>query len=287
MPKLSMNEQTTYRWSFEEDLLHARDAGYDGLGVWLRKLRDFGEERAIELVDESGLGVSSLSWVGGFTGADAATAAENIASARDTIALASELNADCLVLYTGGRNGHTRRHCERLLSSALEALIPYAEEHGVPLALEPMHPACARDWTALTDLEPTLDLVRRYDSPGLKVSLDTFHFPLNEGDGELARELVPHLAVVHAGDYLEPRGVDLSRTRLGAGEAPLGSTFALLQEAGYDGYYDVKLLGPEIEASDYHELLSDSRQTLQDLLSPQPTGQPTSGPIEDACKATW
>ncbi|QDT68426.1 fructoselysine 3-epimerase [Planctomycetes bacterium MalM25] len=283
MTLLSINEQTTYQWSFEEDLLHARDAGYDGLGVWLRKLSDFGEERAIELIEESGLGVSSLSWVGGFTGADAASAAENIAAARDAIALAGELRAGCLVMYTGGRNGHTLRHSDRLLRTALDALTPHAEEHGVPLALEPMHPACSREWTFLTDLPETLRLIRQYESPGLKLSLDTFHFPLSQADDALVRELVPHLAVVHVGDYVEPRGVDQARVPLGRGEAPLGSTLELLREAGYEGYYDVKLLGPEIEATDYHELLRRSRRALEDLLTPRPTSTPT----ENACKATW
>lgn len=283
MTKLSMNEQTTYRWSFEEDLLHARDAGYRGLGVWLRKLRDFGEERAIELIHESGLGVSSLSWVGGFTGADAASAAENIAAARDTIALAAEMRADCLVMYTGGRNGHTLRHGDRLLRTALDALTPYAEEHGVPLALEPMHPACSREWTFLTDLAETLRLIRQYESPGLKLALDTFHFPLTQADASLARELAPHLAVVHVGDYVEPRGVDQSRTPLGEGGAPLGTTLGLLRDAGYGGYFDVKLLGPEIESTDYHELLRRSRQTLEELMTPAST----EAPLEEACKATW
>ena len=123
-----MNEMTTYRWSFDEDLLNYQRAGFNSIGVWLRKLRDFGEQKAIELIDESGLGVSSVSWEGGFTGADAATADENIESARDTLDLCAEIGADCLIVYTGGRNGHTRRHADRLFRTALDQLLPHAED---------------------------------------------------------------------------------------------------------------------------------------------------------------
>src|SRR5690349_19331128 len=38
MARLSMNELTTYRWSFEEDLRHYAAAGYEGIGVWREKI---------------------------------------------------------------------------------------------------------------------------------------------------------------------------------------------------------------------------------------------------------
>ena len=43
MPRLSMNEMTTLRWSFEEDVQQYRAAGISAIGVWRRKLSDFGE----------------------------------------------------------------------------------------------------------------------------------------------------------------------------------------------------------------------------------------------------
>ena len=70
MLKLAMNEMTTYRWSFEEDIHYYAKAGFDAVGVWRQKLSDYGEEKGIELIAESGLHVSSLHWAGGFTGSD-------------------------------------------------------------------------------------------------------------------------------------------------------------------------------------------------------------------------
>lgn len=285
MPRLSMNAITTYRWSFEEDLLNACEAGYDGVGVWLRKVFDFGEERAVELIAESGLAVTNASWIGGFTGADAATTRENLAHSRDAIDLSAELGAGSLTVYTGGRNNHTSRHADRLLRGALDQLIPHAERMGVPLALEPMHPACAADWTVLTGLQQTLRLVRDYDTPSLCIALDSYHFPLSEADTPLLRELAPHLAVVHLGDFVEPQDHDLARVPLGEGDAPLGGLVRGLLEAGYAGDFDVKLLGPEIESSDYHRLLEQSYAAVTEMTEPA-LSEPNPRP-SDACNATW
>jgi hypothetical protein len=38
-----------------------------------------------------------------------------------------------------------------------------------------------------------------------------------------------------------------------------------LQEAGYAGWYDVKLLGTEIETSDYWSLLEQSQASFAEL----------------------
>ena len=57
---LSINEVTTYRWSFDEDVRRYREVGIEAIGVWRHKLSDFGEQRGIEYLAESGLAVSSL-----------------------------------------------------------------------------------------------------------------------------------------------------------------------------------------------------------------------------------
>lgn len=285
MVRLSMSELTTYRWSFEEDVLRSKAAGYEGVGLWLRKVLDYGEDRAIELIGECGLGVANLSWVGGFTGDDAASAQENLVTAQRAIDLASELGAESLTVYTGGRNGHTSRHANRLLCGALDRLIPHAERMGVSLALEPMHPTCAPEWTVLTSLERTLRLVQDYDTRSLQIALDSYHFPLGEGEASLLSELVPHLAVVHLGDFIEPQGVDFARVPLGEGDAPLGGFVRGLVEAGYGGFFDVKLMGPDIEMADYDGLLRRSRSTVAELTELLPDQTEPTRP--DACNATW
>ena len=265
MSLLSMNELTTYRWSLGQDLENYREAGYSGIGVWRQKLADENEDSAIERLTASGLNVTNVSWAGGFTGSDGSSLADSIDDAASAIRLAGSVMAGCLVIYSGGRNNHINRHATRLLRMALDELLPIAEMWEVPLAIEPMHPACAMDWTFLTSLESAIDLVEQVDSPFLKIAYDTYHFPLGSRRGYQLAALAPHLGIVFLGDRIQPASADQERCPLGHGRLPLVEIVSTLQDAGYTGAYDVKLMGPDIETCDYWTLLEQSLVAFGDL----------------------
>jgi len=265
MTLLSMNEMTTYRWSFAQDVNNYQEAGYNGIGVWRTKFSDECEDDAIELVTNSGLSVTNLSWAGGFTGSDGRSLAESVADAEQAVRLAAALMARCLVVYPGGRNNHIYRHAGRLLRLALDELLPFAEMWEVPLAIEPMHPACASDWTFITSLESAIELVEEVDSPYLKIAYDTYHFPLGGKRRGMLAHLAPHIGIVFLGDRLQPASAEQERCQLGHGRLPLIEIVSTLQEAGYTGAYDVKLMGPDIEACDYWTLLEQSHAAFSDL----------------------
>jgi sugar phosphate isomerase/epimerase len=267
MQQLSMNEITTFRWSLDEDLRNYQSTGYQAIGLWLQKLCDYGEDAAIDLLAESSLRVSNTVWAGGFTGSDGRTLNESIMDTVRALRQSAAVRSGCLVLYAGGRNNHTFRHAERLLRMALDELVAVAEIVEVPLALEPVHPACSGEWTFLTDLTKTLRLVEQYDSPYLKMAFDTYHFPLGQSQHDLIAELVPHLAVVHLGDRRGAPNSELDRCLLGAGRVPLGETVSALLDAGYEGDFDVKLIGQEIEATDYWTVLHESRVAVELLAA--------------------
>lgn len=263
MARLSMNQMTTFRWSFEEDLENYVAAGLEAIGVWRQKLSDCGEERGIELLAQSGLEVSNLLWAGGFTGSDGRTFRESIDDGLEAVRLASQMHAECLVLYSGARAGHTHNHARRLLREALRELVAAAADYDCMLALEPMHPVCAGDWTFLTSLSEALALIQVIDSPHLKLVLDTYHFGLEEGLlGRLAT-FAPRIAVVHLGDCKEAPDGENNRCPLGQGRVPLADIIATLEGAGFRGCFDVELLGEEIEATDYRQLIEHSKQAFR------------------------
>ena len=125
MSVLSMNEMTTFRWSFEEDVTRYRSAGIEAIGVWRQKLADYGEEKGIELIAENGLRVSNLLWAGGFTGSDGHSYEESVADAKDALRLAAALKAGSLVVYSGARNGHTQNHALRLFHMRWSSCFPW------------------------------------------------------------------------------------------------------------------------------------------------------------------
>ena len=266
MARLSMNELTTFRWSFEEDVAQYAAAGIPAIGVWRRKLSDFGEEKGVELLAENGLEVSNLLWAGGFTGSDGRSVRDSIDDAAEAIRLAAELRAACLVVYSGSRHGHTLNHARRLVTDALAVLLPVAVEHEVTLAIEPMHLGCAAEWTFLTSLDDALALIDHFGSPRLHLAFDTYHLGQDPGLVERLADVAGRIAVVHLGDGKSPLNQEQNRTRLGEGAVPLKEIVAALASAGYDGFYDVELMGEDIESADYSQLLEHSKQAFAQLL---------------------
>jgi len=266
MVRLSMNELTTLRWSFDEDVRHYATAGYDSIAVWRQKVSDFGEAKALELIEDNGMTVSAVLWAGGFTGSDGRSYRESIEDALEAVQLTADMKAGSLVVYSGARAGHTHNHARRLFRNALQELLPCARDCGVTLAIEPMHGGCASSWTFLTDLDETLDLVRSHQSPHLKLIFDTYHLGHLPGIVDRLPELLPWIALVQLGDAKQPPCGEQNRCRLGSGALPLRAIVAALIRCGYGGDLDVELMGEDLENPDYVELLDHSRRAVCELL---------------------
>ena len=267
MVQLSINELTTYRWPFEEDIERYVAAEIPAVGVWRQKLYDFGEERGVELLADSGLKVSNLLWAGGFTGNDGRSYRESLEDAAEAVRLAGALGADCLVVYSGGRAGHTHNHARRLLHEALESILKLAEANRVTLAIEPMHAACAAECTFLTSLDDALQVVEKFNHPRVKLVFDSYHFGHEPGILSRLANIAKHVAIVHLADGHSPPCREQNRAPLGTGCLPLREIVAQLISAGYDGYFDVELFGESIEAADYCDLIEHSKRTVADLCS--------------------
>ena len=264
MAELAMNEMTTYRWSFEQDVQRYAAAGIRAIGVWRQKLGDCGEIRGIELLAESGMEVSSLQWAGGFTGSDGHTHSESIEDAREAIRLASRMEAGCLIIHSGARGVHTHNHARRLFRSAIDRLLPVAESAGVTLAIEPMARECGVDWTFLHSIDEALELVHAYKHPRFQLVFDSYHWGHEaETLGRLG-EILPHAALIQLGDARQPPQGEPNRVPLGDGELPLPAIIDAALKSGYDGFFEVELLGEEIEVIDYAQLLAGSQQAFRD-----------------------
>lgn len=265
MAQLSMNETTTFRWSFEEDVANYAAAGIPAMGVWRQKLSDCGEAKGAELLRSRGLKASHLFWAGGFTGSDGRSFRQSLDDAADALRTAATLEAGCLVVYSGARAGHTHNHARRLFRDALKELAPIAARLGVVLAVEPMHPGCATEFTFLTSIGDVMELFAAVDNPQVKMVFDTYHLGQERRVLQEIPQIAPHVAIVQLGDARQPPLGEQNRCRLGDGIVPLEEIISALTEAGYDGYYDIEILGEEVEARDYAALLEHAKQAYSKL----------------------
>jgi sugar phosphate isomerase/epimerase len=74
------------------------------------------------------------------------------------------------------------------------------------------------------------------------------------------------VAIVQLGDARDPPTGEQNRCRLGEGTIPLREIVDALAAAGYDGFYDVELLGEQIETIDYKTLLEHAKQAYDELV---------------------
>uniref|UniRef100_UPI001C3D1600 TIM barrel protein n=1 Tax=Picosynechococcus sp. (strain ATCC 27264 / PCC 7002 / PR-6) TaxID=32049 RepID=UPI001C3D1600 len=61
------------------------------------------------------------------------------------------------------------------VTEAIAELAPYAEERGVSLSLEPMHPMFAADRAVLSTIDQALDIAEASGSSAVGVVVDTYH----------------------------------------------------------------------------------------------------------------
>jgi sugar phosphate isomerase/epimerase len=266
--RLSINEVCTFRWSFEEDVIRYRQLGFDAIGVWRAKISDYGTLRAQAILAESELKVASMHWIGGFTGTDGRSFRDAMVDAYDAIELAAAIGAQTVVLVSGGRGGHTNNHVRKTLQAALKDLSEAAQSRSVHIAIEPMHVGVASEFTFLTSLPDTLDLIEQVDHPNLGLVFDCYHMA---GDPNLFDQLPDILSktkLVQIGDAKSAPFGEQNRCLIGEGYLPIADVIREFELGGYDGYYEVELIGEDVEHVGYEEVLQSSRQKFSADLEP-------------------
>ena len=254
--RISVSQLSTLRWTFEQDVLRYANYGFGSLGVWRRKIEDFGEAEAIDLLYKHKMSVSSVHWAGGFTG-DGTSLKEAIEDAKSAIKLASRMEADCLILHPGARNGHTNSHAKRLLEIAMHELMPAAADYGVQLALEPMLCKAADRWTFLRRFDETLEFVDRFPSQYLGLVLDLFAISFDTSVLNQIDQIVNRISLVQLADRksVSPE----TRISLGQGDAPVAQWLTCLQQCGYSGRYELEVHGQARNELEHFEVLDHAQ----------------------------
>lgn len=270
MRQISVSQFTTYHWTFEEDLLRYQTLGYDSIGIWRRKIDDFGHRNAIDMLYDSSLTVSSLNWAGGFTGSDGRSYIDAIDDAVDAISLASKLNAETLIVHPGARNNHTNTHAFRLLESALAQLTPVAEDYGVKLSIELIPGFVESPWTFVHSFSQIDQLLNSFASEQLGLVLDLYHAGLNQPTLDRLEQFADRINLVQLSDRIDSAIVEENRLLLGQGSVDLAAWITKLDALDYTGPIELEVHGVGVEGIDYFERLDLSYDYLRHQLPVQP-----------------
>jgi sugar phosphate isomerase/epimerase len=253
LARCGLSEIATPSWTVAEDARGYADAGFAAIGIWLHKLERGtidgffipeatipGETvaAAVEAVRAAGLRVSHLVLSGFFTEPDLP---KRIAHTLHAIDVAAALDADCLVIAPGRRNGLTYDETREFAAHALAEVFEQTAHPDVRLALEPII-AWQSDY--LNTLGEALELAELVDHPSLGVYPDTFHLWRTGTMLEDVERAGPRIFGVHLNDAVAD---DDHANRLpGEGELPLVEIVRAIEATGYRGTYDNEFMpGPD------------------------------------------
>lgn len=260
--RISLSQLTTLRWSLLDEVIQLKASHYDAIGLWRPKIADIGEDLASEVIRDAGLGVSSLSFVGGFTGVNGLSFEDAVDDARDAIADAELLGAENLIVVSGTRNHHTVRHSRRLLLEAMHELADEAGVRGIRLCLLPMHSYFADSWTYLNTLDETVELLGRLNHPQVGLAFDTYQLWNQPQVVERIPQLVGLTGVVQVSDASRLPQAHAERQLPGDGIVPLGDIIRAFHQSGFDGYYDVQVWSNCEWSGDYTSTVSRCREAV-------------------------
>ncbi len=258
MSRLSISQFTTNRWSFAKDLVAYRELGFEAAGLSRAKVTEFDEASAVGVVRRLGMAVSSLSFAGGFTGANDASFSDAVADARHALHLAAQLGSDSLILVSGPQGHHIASHARRLVIEALKALSADSARTGVALALQPQCDPFCRNESFLKTLDQTIDVIQRSEGRG-RIAFDVYQLWREPRLLQRIAEFAPFVAVVQLSDAVRNPRCQYDRRLPGDGQLPLTEIVSAFDEAGYGGYYELAVWSEELWRADYRALLRDCR----------------------------
>jgi sugar phosphate isomerase/epimerase len=250
-PRLSISQVTTWRSSFADDVRSYAGAGLDGIGIWELKLSDGGDAEALEALEESGLSSASavpavpsilpLPLLGGPD-----DPAERIDALCRSLERLAPFRPGGIVCLTGSAEGRDPDEARAIVADGLATVAAEAERLGLRIALEPYQREGGEPWTIVSSIPEAVELIHDAgDPPALGLQFDVWHLwntPTLADD--IARE-IGRFVGVHVCDRRTPTRSWADRALPGDGDAGVVPILRALDDAGWDGLYDVEIFSDD------------------------------------------
>ncbi|MFE4048226.1 sugar phosphate isomerase/epimerase family protein [Streptomyces sp. YIM B13518] len=264
LARFSINQMTVRQLSLPDLVDACRELGVPGVGLWREPVQAYGVEAAAKLVRDAGLAVTTLCRGGFLTAIDPGERAAALADNRRAVDEAAVLGTDTLVLVSGGLPAGSKdlRGARERIADALAELGPYAEEHGVRLAIEPLHPMFASDRCVVSTLAQALDIAERFPAHQVGVTVDTYHIWWDDqAPAQIARAGAQgRIHTFQLADWTTPlpEGVLNGRGQIGDGAIDMREWKGHVEAAGYTGPIEVELFNDALWTRDGREVLAET-----------------------------
>ena len=174
---LSLNLATIrQQWDMREAVDACVRHGIRAISPWRDQIAKVGLDEAVRMVKANGLQLTGVCRGGMFPAADKAARDAAIDDNKRAIDEAAALGADCLVLVVGGLPAGSKDigAAREMVADGIATILPYAQSHNIPLAIEPLHPMYAADRACVNTLGQALDICA-WLGEGVGVAIDVYH----------------------------------------------------------------------------------------------------------------
>ncbi|MGH7856643.1 MAG: sugar phosphate isomerase/epimerase family protein [Candidatus Binatia bacterium] len=247
-PRMSVSSLCSLNQSFADDLAMWQELGVENVGLISPKLEAVGWDAAKDLVVRAGLRVSNI-----------ATEERVITEA---LHFASAVGADPVYLTSGRAAGPSWEEAAAAFRDRIGPAAAMSKELGVRLAVEPTNPFRA-ERSFLFCLRDAVDVAR---AAGISVVLDVYSCWYERGFAELVHENTDLLGLVQICDYALGTFDTPNRAVIGDGNIPLERLLRTLLDAGYQGAFDLEIMGPRIDEEGYANAIRRSVERASELL---------------------
>lgn len=271
--RLSINQWSMRTTPCEQFISAVAAAGIESVGLWRQNVAEIGVRRAAGLVREAGLRVSSLCRGGFLTAATPTGRQAALDDNRRAIDEAHQLGAGVLVMVVGGLDpGQSISRVRDAIPQTIAELAPYAQDAGVRLALEPMHPMFAADRAVISTLGNALLLAEASGHSSVGVVVDSYHIWWDPQvlDAIAAIGAADRLLSYQVSDWNLPLAPDplLSRGVMGDGYIDFTELTTAVAATGYCGDVEAEIFNADLWAMPIAESLALVRSRYESLVAP-------------------
>jgi len=261
-PKLCVNALSSFNWSFEQDFALWRELGVRFAGLLISKIDDDVDGKLQRLTD-AGIRPSVIV-CGGFNIGDPTTWGETQRGINNILAAVAKVDKECVVYFPPGRTScDTWENVVEQFAEAVKPCVAFSRNCGVRLAFEPTH---RTDASFVASLKDAIGIAER---TGLGLVLDFGNCWMESDLQSTILTAGRHIALVQIDDVDiggYGNGPGMGRVQIGDGELPLKRLMQYVIESGYQGVFDLEVIGPSVEKEGYDSALRRGTGSASELL---------------------
>jgi sugar phosphate isomerase/epimerase len=260
--RLAVHTFTNKPWSLAECITHYERKGIPAMSVW-RNLIDpeqggIGLSEAAKRIQDSALAVPALVRGGFFPGTTVEDRQQAIDANKSYIDEAQAIGADMVVLVVGAVPGMPLPEARRQVQEGIAAIAGHADQAGVRLAIEPLHPMYAGDKSCVNRMAEAREICEALQHPRVGIAADVYHIwwdPDVETELRLSAEQYT-LFGFHICDWrINTRHLLTDRGLMGDGCIAVRHLRQLVESIGFKGYHEVEVFSEDYWAMDQHAYL--------------------------------